>query len=144
MSDRTQSIIVEQELSNPVEEVWNALTVHDLMLQWFFEDLPSFEAKVGFKTQFPVKSETRTFTHIWEVIKVDVLKSITLDWSYIEYPGNAQVRFEIEAREEGSLIRVINSNLSSFPDDIPEFQTESCRAGWTYFLQERLKAFMAR
>ncbi|MFT4525202.1 MAG: hypothetical protein ACI85F_001355 [Bacteroidia bacterium] len=122
MYDRTESIIVEQFLFCSVN-VWDALTKHEIMIQWFFEDLPSFEPRVGFKTQFPVHSETRTFTHVWEILEVDPSKSITLDWSYIEYPGNAQVKFEIEAEEEGSLIRVINSNLASFPDDIPEFQT---------------------
>lgn len=47
-------IITQQNFNQPIVKVWNALTKCELMLLWFFDNIPSFEAKVGFKTQFNV------------------------------------------------------------------------------------------
>ena len=44
------------------------------MKQWYFSILDSFEAEVGFKTQFSVSVEDRLFIHLWEVNEVDHLK----------------------------------------------------------------------
>lgn len=142
MSGISEPIVVEQFISRSVGDVWNALTKWDIMIKWYFENIPAFESKVGFETQFPVQSETRTFTHVWKVTGVDEFKSIDCNWSYTEYEGDCNVRFEVEPQHNGTLVRVISTVLSEFPSDIPEFEPESCRGGWTYFLNERLKPFM--
>ncbi|MBL4887182.1 MAG: SRPBCC domain-containing protein, partial [Flavobacteriaceae bacterium] len=51
-------IIAEQILNAPIGRVWKAITQVDQMHQWFFDNIPSFKAEVGFETQFNVKSET--------------------------------------------------------------------------------------
>ena len=42
------------------------------------------------------------------------------------------------------MLRVIVTVLEDFPDNIPEFETESCRMGWQYFLGQQLKEFLKK
>lgn len=44
------SVIVKQEFKQPIEIVWNAITDVTQMRLWFFDNIPAFEARVGFKT----------------------------------------------------------------------------------------------
>ena len=58
-------------------------------------NIESFEPKIGFKTQFKVKSEDRTFTHLWTITEVEPLKKIVYNWKYEEYAGDSFVYFEL-------------------------------------------------
>ena len=52
MSDAFIPVVITQQLNDSKEKVWNAITDHKQMIQWFFENIPSFEAVVGFNTKF--------------------------------------------------------------------------------------------
>ena len=80
-------IVVDCKISGSRQQLWEAITVRDKMIEWYFSNIPAFEARVGFSTQFPVQSESRTFTHIWNVTEVVPRQSITYHWTYTEYPG---------------------------------------------------------
>ncbi len=134
-------IIVLNEINASPEEIWRALSEKELMIQWFFEGIPSFKAEVGFRTEFVVSPGERSFTHQWEILEVIPGKSITYDWSYKEYPGQGKVIFEIEDQGASSKVTVKNYGLETFPSEIPEFSRENCTGGWQYFLS-RLKEFL--
>ena len=137
-------IIVEQTFDASIQSVWDAITQIDHMHQWYFENIPSFKAEVGFKTQFPVINEGRTFTHMWEVTEVVPLKRIAYRWQYKEYTGEGLVIFELSEQDDGTQLTLINTGLDTFPDNIPEFTRESCIGGWEYFIQNRLQAFLQK
>ena len=69
-------------------------------------------------------------------------KKIVYRWNYPEYPGDSNVHFTIQTLEGGCLLRVSTEILEDYPDDIPEFKRESAVAGWKYFIQERLPAYL--
>lgn len=98
--------------------------------------------KKGFTTAFAVCSETRTFTHIWEVLEVIAEKRISYSWKYKEYPGAAVLTMEISPAQQGTQLTVTHRTTSDFPDEVPEFKRESCLEGWKYFISERLKAYL--
>lgn len=137
-------IIVKQTLNAPVKEVWEALTVLDKMRQWYFDNIPDFKAEAGFKTQFEVQSDTRSFQHKWEVLDVQPEKSIKYSWQFEGIEGLGYVTFAIQPQAEGTLLTLTNTGLESFPDNIPEFTPESCRAGWEYFIQGNLKEYFTK
>ena len=88
-------ILLEFRYVRAKETLWNALTTHAEMVQWYFGNIPDFKPEVGFTTQFPVSSEERIFTHLWKVTEVVPLQKITYNWSYLEYPGNADLSLSI-------------------------------------------------
>jgi uncharacterized protein YndB with AHSA1/START domain len=144
MKTSEEKVVVKQILNASVEKVWNAITKHDEMIQWFFENIPAFEAKEGFTVSFEVDSGERIFPHVWTIKEVIEEKKIVYDWSYLKYEGKAVVTFELFEQGDKTLIKLDNEVLKDFDDNIPEFRRESCLGGWKYFISERLKAYMDR
>ncbi len=142
MSDIQASIVIEKLFNVPLTKVWIALTEVDQMRVWFFDNIPTFEPVIGFQTQFSVSSENRTFTHRWKLIEVIENQKITYHWSYKEYLGEATVSFELFQQDDQTLVRLTNIGLETFPQNIPEFSRESCKAGWKHFIEDRLHNFL--
>lgn len=42
MTDSSPPIVVEQAFNVSKETVWKAITEHDQMIQWFFDNIPEF------------------------------------------------------------------------------------------------------
>lgn len=135
-------VIVNKSFNCTPNRVWEAITNHDKMVEWYFENIPNFKAEKGFKTSFPVKNEDRIFTHLWEVTEVIPQKMITYTWSYLEYPGNSVFTMELFPEGNTTRLEVIHRTTEDFPDDIPEFRRESCLMGWNYFIGERLTYYL--
>lgn len=132
-------LIVSKIINAPISKVWDALTVHEQMLVWYFEEIPNFKPELGFTTSFVIKHEDRTYTHKWEIIQVNVPHAIGYRWNYEEHDGDSKVVFQLE-EENGQTKASVNAIiLEDFPD-LPEFKRESGVAGWNYFM-DRLKAF---
>ena len=143
MKSADPPVVVEQSFTAPITEVWQALTDADRMRQWFFDNIPDFKPEVGFETTFVVKSESRQFPHHWKVTRVEPNVFIAYDWWYDTYPGMGHVAFELSGKGSGTDLKLTMTVQRDFPDDIPEFQRESCIGGWNYFLKERLVQFLS-
>lgn len=135
-------IQLEYNFNTDPENLWSALVEVDQMKEWFFDNIPTFKAEVGFVTSFPVKSGDRTFTHLWEIKEVSPQQSITYSWKYKEYPGDALLSIALMPEGEKTKLNLSLKVLEDFPDDIPEFKRESCIGGWNYFMGERLHNFL--
>lgn len=125
-----------------LKNLWSALTAKEEMVQWFFDNIPEFKAEVDFSTEFPVKSENRIFTHCWKVIEANPMRKIKYQWYYKEYEGNATVCFEIEKQNKGCQLIFTMNILEDFTPNVDEFKRESCKAGWDYFLGDRLQQYI--
>lgn len=136
------AIVVEQLLDASIDTVWSAITEVDQMRRWYFENIASFKAEVGFETQFEVRNEGRIFPHHWKVTRVVPLKTIEYHWSFEGYPGDSVSSFELFKQGGSTRLRLTARIVASFPDGIPEFTRESCIAGWTYFITQRLRKFL--
>ncbi|MGZ2371639.1 SRPBCC family protein [Ancylomarina sp. YFZ004] len=135
-------VVVEQSFHVSVSQLWKAISELEQMKHWFFENIESFKAEVGFETQFNVKSGERNFMHLWKITEVIPLEKIVYSWKYEGYEGESCVSFETFITEGGSSLRVSHILINSFPQSIPEFTRESCQGGWEYFIHNRLKTFM--
>lgn len=142
MKTSDELIIVEETFNADIKAVWNALTEIEEMRKWYFENIPAFKPEVGFKTQFSVKSEERNFLHKWKVTEAEPIKKIKYTWEFEEYHGKSSTTFEL--CPEGDLVKLILTVdvLEDFPEGIPEFERESCIAGWNYFINDRLKEYL--
>lgn len=139
---KASPVIVEQSFKASPQAVWNAITNRDQMIQWYFDNIPAFEATVGFKTQFNVESDGKDFFHMWEVTNAVPNKLIAYNWVYANYPGDAHVSFELVKDGEKTNLKLTARGMESFPQEIPEFTRESCQAGWNYFIKQSLKAYL--
>jgi len=137
-----EPIIIVEEFKQSVERLWAALSEVDLMKHWFFSNIPDFKAEPGFKTRFPVLSGERKFTHLWKILEVIPQQKLCYNWKYEEYAGDSNICFTISRLHEKTVVMIKIDILEDFEDGIPEFERESCIAGWNYFLGERLKKYV--
>jgi len=142
MKSTDKPIIVEQTYNASVETIWSAITELDEMHKWYFDNIPDFKTEAGFKAQLKIENEGREFTHKWEITRVEENKIIEIEWKFEEYPGRATVSFGLEPLDNKTKLTLTDIVLEDFPDDIPEFQRESCVGGWEYFLN-KLKDYLA-
>ena len=142
MTESSERIVVEQAFDVSKETVWKAITDHEQMVKWFFDNIPEFKAEAGFETQFDVDAGERNFHHLWKITEAIPEQRIVYDWRYLDFPGAGKVTFEIFEEGDGSRLRVTNEGIESFPQDIPEFARESCEGGWKYFIQGNLKNYL--
>lgn len=144
MNSFEDPIQVEQLINAPVHDVWEALTNLNQMKTWYFPMIPSFNAEVGFKTDFTVTIEDRVFQHIWEIIEVLPQEKLAYQWTFGGYSGKGISVFELIKQEEQTLVKFTFVTLEPFPQHIPEFKRESGEKGWNYFIKEALVNYFSK
>lgn len=142
MIKEEKTVILEQKFRVSKEKLWKALTERDQMIQWYFENIETFEPKTGFKTRFVIENEGRVFPHLWEVTTVVPNKKISYNWKYEGYTGDSMVTFELKEHGHNTTLKLTLQIFESFPQDIPEFKRESCIDGWNYLINQRLMNFL--
>lgn len=138
-----KTVIVKQKFNVSPSKLWPTITEHHLMIQWFFENIPAFKAEKDFTTQFNVATPERNFLHLWKIIEVVAENKIVYDWRYPDYEGESTVTFEITPLNKGSELKLTHKVIKPFTANIPEFTEDSCHSGWEYFINNRLKNFVA-
>lgn len=135
-------LILEQSIPANPARVWQAITQHGEMRAWFFEQITDFRAEPGFSTRFEVQADSAVFLHHWEIMEVIPEQKIVYRWLYPDYPGASFVTFELSPKGAETVLQIRHEGMQSFPQEVPEFRPESCRAGWEYF-SNRLARWLA-
>ncbi|MDA3780082.1 MAG: SRPBCC domain-containing protein [Bacteroidales bacterium] len=133
---------MEQIFDTSIKNVWDSITIVNKMKKWFFKQITSFEPKVGFETSFIVKVDDRIFPHLWKLTEVVQMKKIVYDWRYDGYEGRVNVVFELFENDNKTLLRLTNSVVEDFSDNVPEFKRKSGLEGWKFFIQNSLKQYL--
>ena len=142
MKKSDEPIVVEQNFDVSLAELWGAVTEIKQMKQWFFENIESFQPKVGYETKFVVENEGRNSPHLLKVIEVEERKKITLNWKYEGYSGDSFVTIQFFENEKGTSLKLAHITTEDFPSNIPEFTRKSCQSGWDYFIKENLTEYL--
>ena len=142
MKKTDEAIIIESRINASIEKVWAVITELSHMQKWFFDNIPEFEASVGFETNFIVDAGERTFDHRWKITDVQINRKISYNWRYEGYNGDSNVHFELFSEKENTLIRLTTEIIEDFPQEVPEFKIESCIGGWNYFIKESLTKYI--
>lgn len=128
-------------LMSKLKTFWLALTDLTKMTQWYFASINNFQPEIGSASQFIVHPGDRAFTHCWKVIELEAPTKICYSWNDLEYPGDSAVCFQLFELGARTKLIFTQTVLESIRDDIPEFNNESCKVGWDYFLGDQLPAF---
>jgi uncharacterized protein YndB with AHSA1/START domain len=138
-----EPIVVERTFRAPARRVWDAITVRDQMVRWFFEQIEDFRPERGFETKFVVHVEGRSFLHHWRVTEVIPERKIVYDWLYTGIPGASFVVWEVSEAGADSRLRLTHTGVGTFRMDDPVFTRESCQGGWEFFFG-RLAGFLGQ
>ena len=142
MKKNEDPVVIEEFFETGAEKLWKAITVKEKMIKWFFPNIPEFEPVVGFEIKFDVDTGERIFPHNWKIKEVIKNRLISYFWSYDNYEGLAVVNFELEEKDNATLLKLYFEILEDFDDLVPEFRRESCIDGWNYFINRNLKNYI--
>lgn len=135
-------LIVECVYNVPIDKVWQALTDNNQLKQWYFQ-LDKFEPRIGFKFDFiGGADEGPKYLHLCEITEVDEEGVIAYSWKYDNYPGSSIVKWEIFEQGNNTRLKLTHTGVETFADNGKDFQKESFKDGWNYFVNDALKSFL--
>lgn len=138
----TNPVVVKRTFDAPIEKVWSALTVYELMKMWYF-DIPGFKAEKGYKFQFMGGPEDGVqYLHLCEITDVIPGKKLTYSWRYDGYEGISYVTFELTAEGDRTTLFLSHIGLESFPASNPDFAMGNFAEGWNHIVNIGLKDFL--
>src|SRR5687768_9961042 len=109
MSTKEPPIVVEVNVSAPVDRVWKAITDKAEMPRWFFEQIVDFRPERGFQTTFTVHNEGKDYPHHWKVTEVIPQQKIVYDWLYDGVPGASFVVWDLSPTIDGTRLRLTHT-----------------------------------
>lgn len=136
-----EPVVLERTYNAPSDAVWQALTDHAKLKQWYFA-LESFKPEVGFEFTFSGGTETKTYLHLCKITEVIPGKKLAYTWRYAGYPGNTLVTFELFPEGDKTRLRLTHSGHETFPADNPDFDRKNFLAGWTEIIGNNLRKFV--
>ncbi len=138
----SKTLVIERVFDAPIADVWRALTVKELMKEWYI-DTEEFQPQVGFKFQFPGGSGSEPpYNHLCEVLEVVHEQKLSYDWRYEGYEGRSVLTFELFAEEAGTKLKLTHTGLDTFPDDNPDLTITNFEMGWNQLMHTSLKDFL--
>jgi len=136
-------LIIERTYAASADRVWQAISDPEQMKAWYF-NLPGFRPEPGYKFQFSGgPSPEKQYLHLCEVTEVVPGKKLSYSWRYDGYEGMSFVTFALFPKGDKTLLRLTHRGLHTFPVSNPDLAVSNFVAGWTGFLDKRLKAFLA-
>lgn len=129
-------LIKEFHYDVPIEKVWQALTEKSKMKIWYFPQIQEFKPVVGFEFQF--NDDHSQYQKKWTVTRVIENETLAHNWSYKGYKGNSEVSFDLKPERLGTILKVTQTDLDSFPKD-SHFGRERFEWGWNNLLGQNLR-----
>jgi uncharacterized protein YndB with AHSA1/START domain len=137
-----QPIVLERIFNAPISEVWKALTNKDEMKNWYF-DLAEFKAEIGFKFQFLAgRDPNKQYLHLCEITEVILNKKLSYSWRYEGYAGNSHVTFELQERENQTLLKLIHKGIETLPKENADFAIANFDKGWNEIIHTSLRRYL--
>jgi uncharacterized protein YndB with AHSA1/START domain len=134
-------LIIEEVYNASIEEVWQVLIDENKMRIWYFPQLQKFKPIVGFK--FVFNNDGSSYQKEWIVTKVEEGRLFAHSWSYLGYPGNSEVQFELIREGESTRLILNHAGLNSFPSD-PHFARIRFENGWKQILGSNLRNCLSK
>jgi uncharacterized protein YndB with AHSA1/START domain len=137
-SDIRRSIL----LAATVQTVWDALTIADLMKDWYF-DLQEFVPEIGYEFQFLGGDTNGTqYNHLCVITEAIPLRKLAYSWKYEGYEGLSIVHFKLLDEEGKTRLDFLHEGVSSFPSSNPAFAVHNFEVGWTHFIENALPYYL--
>lgn len=137
-------IVVEYKVNAPIEKVWKALTDKKEMKSWYF-DIPDFELAEGKQFNFYEPGDAKKYYHQCEILEIIPHQKLKHSWAYPEFSKEKTVvTWEINAEDDGTLIRLTHEGIDNFKDLGESFSRNSFTEGWNGIIGQSLKTYLEK
>lgn len=139
----SKALILEYLYDVEAVKIWTALTDNNEIKKWFFQ-LKDFKPKIGYKFDFSGGPEQGPhYLHLCEITEHVEGRKLAYTWRYDGYPGNSEVCWELFEKAGQTRVVITHTGLETFSENGENFSKGSFEAGWTYFLSNALKNYLA-
>lgn len=137
-------IVLEYKVNAPIEKVWKALTDKNEMKSWYF-DIPDFELAEGKQFNFYEPGDAKKYHHQCEILEIIPHQKLKHSWAYPEFSKEKTVvTWEINAEDDGTLIRLTHEGIDNFKDLGESFSRNSFTEGWNGIIGQSLKTYLEK
>jgi len=140
---KAEPFVIERTYNAPVSKVWEAITDHTKMQEWYFK-LEDFKPEVGFKFTFEGGSKDQKYIHLCEITEVIPQKKLVHSWNYKDYPGGSFVTWELFDEDGKTKLKLTHAGLETFPQNIKDLGKESFTKGWTHIIGTSLANYLEK
>jgi uncharacterized protein YndB with AHSA1/START domain len=125
-------------------QIWNALTVVNLMKEWYFE-MFDYTPELGNIFYFFEPGENKKFKHVCEILEFLPNEKFSHTWSYPSLTkGSSVVTWNLNEVNGVTTVTLTHEGLSSFADGGSDFEEANFKAGWNEILHKSLKQFVEK
>lgn len=135
------TIMVEEVIAAPIEQVWDAITSAEKVRRWFF-NIDAFAAIPGYKFQFLAGANGKEYLHLCEVTDAVKPGLLAYTWKFKDVPGVSIVSFRLSPAGSGTLVTLTHTGLQNFPETNTDLAPENFLKGWNHIIKTSLKNFL--
>jgi len=129
---KTEPLIIEKTYNSPIAKVWEAITDHSKMKEWYFK-MDDFKPEVGFEFTFVgTGSDGVKYVHLCKITEVIPYEKLSHTWTCKDIAGKSTVTWELFDEDGKTRLKLTHTGLETFPQDKPTFGKDSFTKGWTY------------
>ena len=136
------SIKVEAVFNATQSQVWEALTMPEIMKVWYFT-IPNFELTEGKEFQF-YENEGSNFLHVCKILKIEKQQLFQHTWTHpAQSKGSSVVTWEINEIEEGKVkVTLTHEGVENFADGGADFAPANYEMGWNALVKTSLRNYL--
>lgn len=136
-------IKVQQTVSTPLQDVWEALTEPAKMKEWYFE-VEGFKMEMGNIFRFYGDNKAKTFLHVCELLDFVPNQSLVHTWTHPEESkGSSILKWQLYPIDDNNTrIELEHSGVEQFSDAGRDFARESYEFGWKGIVTIGLRNFL--
>ena len=135
-------INVETVFDASKSQVWEALTISEIMKVWYF-DISNFNLNIGNEFSF-YEGEKKEYLHQGKILKVEDNKLFQHTWEHPEQSkGSSVLTWEIEELNDNKVkVTLTHEGLENFADAGPNFAPENFEMGWNAIVKTNLRNYL--
>jgi uncharacterized protein YndB with AHSA1/START domain len=141
---KAKPVVVEKTYHAPIQKVWEAITDHKKMKEWYF-DLENFKPEVGFTFEFSGgPKDGIIYLHHCEVTEAIPGEKLVYSWLFEGCPGKSYVSWELFNEGDKTRLKLTHAGLETFPQDNPDFAPHNFVKGWTHIVGTSLENYLGK
>lgn len=137
-----QPIQVAHTVHAPIEKVWEAITLPDVMRKWYFDvDVDKIEDGTVFRFYEP--GDKKEFLHECLVLEMEASNHIRHTWTYPDISqGSSTVIWDLESKDDTTEVIVTHESTHDLYDGGDALAKANFLQGWTEIITKNLPAFL--